>query len=198
VQALAFSPDDRLLAVISWGDDDAPRQFYVWDLESGEKRTVFCGTERHISFSADSSRLSLDGKIYSVETLRVLHDFKEREAIFCPASPLIVTCRSDFTTIGLWDGESGEKLGVLKGHQDPIWSIVFNPSGTRLASGSGALGLHGKDLSVRLWALPALEIEEAPPEPPRPPRKLKRLGGDENEDEGGDNPLKDLFNRFTR
>ena len=145
VQALAFSADDRLLGVISWGEEDLPHQFYLWNLDNGEKRTIFCGSEKHLSFSPDSSLFALDGKIYRVDNLHAIHDFNEREAIFSPTSPLIVTCRSDFTTIGLWDADSGDKLGVLKGHQDPIWSIAFSPDGTRLASGSGSLGLSARD-----------------------------------------------------
>ena len=52
---------------------------------------------------------------------------------------------------------------------------------------------------MRLWAAPQLEVERTPdesPTEPRAPRKLKLIGEEEKDDD--DNPLKDLFGRFSR
>jgi hypothetical protein len=98
---------------------------------------------------------------------------------------------------------NGHKVATLTGHEDPVWQVAFSPDGIRLASCSGSLnmsaalrgdedGIEG-DYTLRLWGVPGVEQESAS----KPRRPLKRLGGDEPEEED-DNPLKDLFNRFSR
>jgi WD40 repeat protein len=38
----------------------------------------------------------------------------------------------------VWDAATGQLVGEpLAGHTAPVWSVVFSPDGTRIASGSG-------------------------------------------------------------
>jgi len=52
-----------------------------------------------------------------------------------------------YTTIKLWDAETGRELRTLSGHASCVNSLAFAPSGLTLASGSC-------DGTVRLWGVP--------------------------------------------
>jgi WD40 repeat protein len=185
VRGLAFSPDGDTIATVSWGDASLPRSITLWSVKTGAKiNSMKCQTEKNVVFSADGKMLAVDGTIYDAHTLQVQHDLHERVVAFSPDSALIASCRSDYTTIGLWDAVTGDKLLVLKGHTEALWSLAFSPDGTRLASGSGNLDMlaqHGDeapqpapDKAVHLWAVPA--IDTAPTKPLTTTTKhLKRL-----------------------
>src|SRR5690606_8248313 len=209
VRALAFSPDGETLATISWDSGHQPKQVSLWDIASGQRReTLPCIREKYLAFSPDGAWLAVDGKVFSLTDpdRRVVHDLNERQIAFSPDGQMMATCHNNFPTIGLWDAASGEKLAVLKGHNDPVLCLAFNAAGTLLASGSGSLGagaiLRGEaeevesDLSVRLWGVPA-----APPqkETPKERRPLKRLGEeDETRDTSPLKPVQDWFNKLSR
>lgn len=206
VRALGFSPDDELIATISWENDDQPRSVSLWRVAGGEQmQTLPCKKEKNLSFSPDGALLAVEGKIFEIETGRTLYNFGERQVAFSPDGSLAASCHHNFPTIGLWEMSSGQKLVSLSGHEDPVWQVAFSPDGLRLASCSGSLNmsaaLRGEedvlqgDYTLRLWGVPG-ESSESGSKPRRP---LKRLGEENAEgEEGDDNPLKDLLNRFSR
>ena len=209
VRGLAFSPDGARLATASWGSGDEPKQIILWDAASSEQQlSLPCTKEKNLCFSPDGARLAVDGKIFDLAEQRVIHDFSERQAVFSPDGHIIATCHNSFTTVGLWDAHSGEKLHVLRGHGEPVWHIAFNAAGTLLASGGGAMSagalLRGEaeeartDNSMRLWGVP-----EPVSKPLRPgTRPLKELGkADSHRDRHESTPLKPvqgLLDRLSR
>ncbi len=190
VRGLAFSPDGDTIATVSWGDASLPRNINLWSVKSGQKiQTMKCQTEKNVAYSPNGKILAVDGTLYDAQTLQVLHDLRERVVAFSPDSSLVASCRSDYTTVGLWDAVTGDKLLVLKGHTESLWSLAFSPDGTLLASGSGNLNMTAvrssdedessdlrtqPDTAVHLWGVPF--IDTAPTKPLTPTTKtLKRL-----------------------
>jgi WD40 repeat protein len=60
-----------------------------------------------------------------------------RSFAFSPDSR-IVACGYHDGTIRLWRVADGASTGVLRGDAEAIWSLAFDPTGSRLASGSFA------------------------------------------------------------
>jgi WD40 repeat protein len=55
----------------------------------------------------------------------------------------IVTGSED-RTLKVWDGETGQHLLTLKGHNDHVRCVMFSPDGKRLLS-------CGDDCTLKLW-----------------------------------------------
>lgn len=208
VRALAFSPDGAAIAAISWDAASEPKQVYLWTLSTGEQqRTLPCTRERNLAFSPDGALLAVDSKVFSLvdDDRRVLFDLNERQLAFNPDGTLIAACHNNFPTVGLYDAVSGDKLGALKGHSDPVGCVAFNPDGTLLASGSGSLGtgalLRGEvseavvDCSVRLWGVPQTAAPQ-PEETPRERKPLKQLGEEEDKEDSRLKPVQDWLNKL--
>lgn len=186
VRGLAFSPDGETVASVAWGSAPAPRMIYLWNVRTGRQlAAIKCQTEKNLAFSPSGLLLAVDGVVYTVPDMQVRHNLGERVAAFSPNGKLIATCRSDFNTIGLWDALTGDKLALLKGHSEGVWSVAFNPAGTLLASSSGKIDMRSMlegdaappigDKSVRLWGILQKDPDETKPLLPVT-KALKRLG----------------------
>jgi WD40 repeat protein len=175
VRGLAFSPDGDTIATVSWGDANLPRRITLWSVKTGSKiQEMKCQTEKNVVYSPDGKYLAVDGTLYQANNLQVAHDLHERVVVFSPDSSLIASCRSDYTTIGVWDAATGDKLLVLKGHSESLWSLAFSPDGTMLASGSGNLDMSAirkdedelrsaNDKAIHLWGVPEIDTEPTKP-----------------------------------
>ena len=167
VNALAFSPDGRILA--SGGSANPIIQ--LWDLETGSKLSNFTLSERHdsvaaLAFSDDSTTLmSLDkfGDIirWDIVTDSKLSDTKNVDTYKAVAlsqnGSTLATGDKRGPQIHLWNTTTGRRQVTLNGHtgffkegpdedekQADIRALAFTQDGKNLASGS-------EDKTVMLW-----------------------------------------------
>lgn len=105
---------------------------------------------------------AVEAKAVRATYTRKAHD-KDINAIdtnYSTTSALFASASQD-RTVRVWDLESGESVGVLRGHKRGVWSIAFSPPSTPAISGedgssSGNKGMvvtGSGDKTVRIWSL---------------------------------------------
>ncbi|TFK81754.1 WD40 repeat-like protein [Polyporus arcularius HHB13444] len=155
MNALAYSPDGQHIA--TGGDDGKVK---VWNTASG-----FC----FVTFSEHSSAVSsvefakqgqvlftasLDGTVRAFDLIRYrnFRTFTSPTPVqfSClavdPSGEVVAAGSTDSFEIFMWSVQTGKLLDVLTGHEAPISSLAFSPTGNYLASGSW-------DKSVRVWTV---------------------------------------------
>jgi len=151
VEQACFSPDDRLLLIVS--QDKTAR---LWRVKDGALLQTFSGHWKSVSnalFSPDGrlvATFSFDhsAKLWNVQDGRLLqtlegHQNGIRGGVFFPSSNRLVTVSADHSA-QLWDVAHGASIGRLEGHEDVITAVALNPTGTWLATASA-------DHTIRLW-----------------------------------------------
>jgi WD40 repeat protein len=150
VQAIAFSPGGRLLAVI-----DNDHSLRLWDVATRQPLGApLAGAVNSAAFSPDGTLLAAGGsdhtvRVWDVTTRRQAFDLRAGTATidsvaFSHDGTLLAAGGSD-DTVRLWDVATRQPLGApLTGHTRAVESVAFSPDGTMLASG-------GDDDTVRLW-----------------------------------------------
>ena len=110
VSAIAFSPDEETLAVVTENSGALDEMLQLWNFRRGIHKTDFVG-HGYPKYNPQILTLaySPDGKT--------------------------LASGSDFA-IRLYDIETGEERQILEGHTDSIRSIDYSPDGSLLASGS--------------------------------------------------------------
>lgn len=107
-------------------------------------------------------KAAVEAKAVRATYTRKAHD-KDINAIdtnFSATAPLFASASQD-RTVKIWDLESGESVGVLRGHKRGVWSIAFSHPSTPAISGedgssSGNRGMAvtgSGDKTVRIWSL---------------------------------------------
>jgi WD40 repeat protein/DNA-binding SARP family transcriptional activator len=158
-QAVAFSPDDRLLAAV--GTDGAIR---IYNVGTGHcavlvKKTENLGDLDDVDFSSDGRLLAAAGLAGSITVWNI----KQRKVAYTtPSGQWIQTLRfsPDGKTIAagtyvgavdFWDADSGHRLPQrIATTGGGVLSLSFDPSGKRLMT-TNNVG------SIQLWALPSDE-----------------------------------------
>ena len=162
VQALAFSPDSKSLAVTF----ERSGTVILWDMVEGRQRATLPGpgpSNLSIAFSPDGRYLAAgaNGRIASFavwnlatgqRTLRICGDFGAiRSVAFSRDSTSIATTGAYEHYVRLWDVRSGRLLRAIAGHAMGTNSIAFSPNGAILAT-------VGNDGMSRLWSTATGEL----------------------------------------
>ena len=152
VQAIAYSPDDSLLAVAGEGVS-----VDLWRASDRTKTGSLPGhtdTVNTLAWSGNGKLLvtgSTDRTaiVYDLTTNKVRHTLKHPGAVFAVAmtrdGKTIATGGFD-KVVRLWDADTGLEKGQRIGHTASVRCLAFSPDGKSLASG-------GSDYAVRLWSL---------------------------------------------
>ncbi|MFE3738496.1 trypsin-like peptidase domain-containing protein [Streptomyces sp. NPDC059134] len=150
VDSVAFSPDGRTLATISY--DQTVR---LWNVDTGKTIRTF---ERNtdgaylVVFSPDGRTLAIPTdktvRLWNVDTGKTIRTFTGHTGIvnsvfFSPNGHTLATASWDGTA-RLWNTETGKTIRTFTGHTDAVFSAVFSPDGRTLATNS-------YDQTVRLW-----------------------------------------------
>ena len=116
----------------------------IWDAESGTLLSEFAAHDQHVSrvvISKDGQLLATSGAKDGVCTVWEVGSWKKRFSVtasfddlsalaFSPDSSMIATGGSE-GTVRLWDCASGKQIRTFS-VSDPVWEIVFVPTGQRL------------------------------------------------------------------
>src|SRR6266700_2804194 len=164
VQALAFSPDEQMLATGSWDG-----MIKLWNLENGALLWLgqHTGSIHRLAFTPDGHTLARGGddaviRLWDVSTGKPLQTLSSQNSpiyalAWSPDGSLLAGGCFD-GSIHLWEMQGGQAAQpgasrILTGHSGPVWSLAFAPDGRTLASGSF-------DRTVRLWEVESLEVRE--------------------------------------
>lgn len=153
MNSLAYSPDGQHIA--TGGDDGKVK---VWNATSG-----FC----FVTFSEHSSAISavefakqgqilfsasLDGTVRAFDLVRYrnFRTFTSPTPVqfssfaVDPSGEVVAAGSIDSFEVFMWSVQTGKLLDILTGHEGPVSTLAFSPTGNLLASGSW-------DKSVRVW-----------------------------------------------
>lgn len=160
-KAVAFSPDNALLAVLAASDMEGFRVI-LWDAKTGANAAVMNNdarcpinrSHRRIAFTPDGQQIVLAcdyGRIIvwdvaSRQEINVLEKDRTDDSwssAITPDGKIMATGEAD-GSIHLWKLPTGELQTVLSGHAQVVVSLAFSPDGKLLASSS-------YDGTVILW-----------------------------------------------
>lgn len=153
MNTLSYAPDGQNVA--TGGDDGKVK---VWNTTSGFCFVTFPEHSAAISaveFAKQGQVLfsaSLDGTVRAFDLIRYrnFRTFTSPTPVqfsslaVDPSGEVVAAGSADSFEVFLWSVQTGKLLDVLAGHEGPISSLAFSPTGNQLASASW-------DKSVRVW-----------------------------------------------
>lgn len=164
IYALAFSPDNTLLASGDYGG-----AIHLWNVKTAKGWNVLRGRSNYwnsvwaLAFSPDGALLASgdsigltiwDATTHQVRSAKKLGEFVD--LAWEPAGRTLACTAAG--EVHLIDGQTGETLNILDGHEEAAVAVSWSPSGKLLAAGS-------YEGSIRVWdvasARPVAILEEA-------------------------------------
>ncbi|KAI6249154.1 Periodic tryptophan protein 2 [Erysiphe necator] len=155
INSLVYSPDSK--RIITTADDG---KIKVWDVKTGFCIVTFTEHSSGVTaceFSNKGNVLftsSLDGSIRAWDLIRY-RNFRtftaaNRLSFSClavdPSGEVVCAGSIDSFDIYVWSVQNGQLLDRLSGHEGPVSSLSFAPSGGTVVSGSW-------DHTVRVWSI---------------------------------------------
>jgi WD40 repeat protein len=153
VQALAFSPDGRVITA-TFGGGISPESFAV---DTGSPVPRPPGAEAPPPYAGDGQQVLTDGMSIALVdeaiefrgpwgSRRVQGHFPMKTVAIAlsPDGQRLASCGTD-NVVRLWNPADGSLLKTLWGHSDDVLAVAFSPDGRRLASAS-------RDRTLRLWS----------------------------------------------
>lgn len=154
ITAVAFNPDNTLLAAGSYG------QVIVWDLTKAQpvkQLTNVLGAVNDLRFSPKGDLLAIGGgqpsakgdlRLYQTSDWKLLgvlrgHDDVVMSMAFSPDGTQLASASFDHS-VRLWDVKTHASLKEYHHHSDFVYAVAFSPDGKRLVSAS-------KDRTVQLF-----------------------------------------------
>jgi WD40 repeat protein len=163
VNAVAFSPDGKLLASGAGEDGGSDNTVRIWDVATGAERVrlVHRNSVYSVAFSPDGKIIASGGKDWAVHlwdpvtgrALRSMENAKGsiRALSFSPDGKSLASATDHDRTIRLWDVATGEPMRAFTA-TDPVndhvdmTAVAFTPDGLKLAAGGGSA-------RARLWEI---------------------------------------------
>jgi WD40 repeat protein len=167
IGSIVVLPDAR----IATAHKNAPAR--VWDLQSGESRTIaveIASQSTALDLSPDKRLLAIGNWNNEValwhtleeQVVRTIPQARPHRIRFHPHKDQIaITSNTPDNAIHLWHTKTGEKVGELIGHSSDAWCLAFDPNGTRLISGL-------EDFSLFVWNLNKTNL----------PKRYAHVGGE--------------------
>lgn len=155
MNALVYSPDGQRIITIA---DDG--KIKVWDTQSGFCIVTFTEHSSAVTACEFAKRgnvlftSSLDGSIRAWDLIRY-RNFRTFTAptrlsfssvAVDPSGEVVCAGSLDSFDIHIWSVQTGQLLDQLSGHEGPVASLAFAPSGNIVVSGSW-------DHTVRIWSI---------------------------------------------
>lgn len=155
MNALAYSPDGQ--RIITAADDG---KIKLWDTQSGFCIVTFTEHSGGVTACEFAKRgnvlfsASLDGSVRAWDLIRY-RNFKTftsptrlsfSSIAVDPSGEVVCAASLDSFEIHIWSVQTGQLLDQLSGHEGPVASLAFAPSGGTLVSGSW-------DHTVRIWGI---------------------------------------------
>ena len=155
MNALVYSPDGQ--RIITTADDG---KIKVWDTQSGFCIVTFTEHSSGVTACEFAKRgnvlftSSLDGSIRAWDLIRY-RNFRTFTAptrlsfssvAVDPSGEVVCAGSLDSFNIHIWSVQTGQLLDQLSGHEGPVASLAFAPSGDTVVSGSW-------DHTVRIWSI---------------------------------------------
>ena len=149
IEAISWSPDDKLLAATGQG-----RPLCLWDVTSGEllstEPIANCGgSDWHPALpriavgTLQGECLVWDQTSRTVVRRWAAHAGRVSEVAWSPDGALIATCGGD-GLVKTWESSSGTEVQACTGHRGNVTSVAWGPQGKQLISG-------GFDGTLRVW-----------------------------------------------